>query len=204
MTPPHRCPTDIIETTEAEIDIIDKQYRKNLLDEARKRSLVKRDKFKQKAHRAQTRKDILKELQKRPLAAAERLELETNLHLIDRFPQYWNDSSKIIPHPFPWKKFIDEKQVVRQLSYEIDVEMSCCIIEITNHFDAQTLIKKKRAQLARFLNIDGQYDYINPYNKKVILYAPSLKEDIKELERQGVIVVRDQAQLDQVITNYSK
>lgn len=159
-------------------------------------------------HRRQLKDSVEKQLQDTSITDGTRLELETALALINdkNIGHTVRGYNVDILHPVPWeylpsnglqgdlKVFVDRGHHIRKF-YELDVELQCCIIEVSfsNNFDG--VVRKKTRQLSRMVNADGRTYFINPDGKKVILYTPNIPNDGRNLTDLGVTTTRTMGQL---------
>lgn len=156
-------------------------------------------------------------LTKTKLDEGEKLELITALELLnDKYigRQFKNNNIQIL-HPHPWeylderflgsdlRKFTNDGMHVRQF-FELDIELQCCIVEVTYGHTFEEILAKKKNQLRRMVNKNGRTNFINPDGKKVILYAPNMREDVKMIEELDVIVSRSKNDLIRKIRSIIK
>jgi hypothetical protein len=131
---------------------------------------------KAKLKQVQELKDKLRDVQLRKSSPATQLELSVALELYDRFPDNWAYANRRYTDPNPSHVMTIDSKVVRS-RYESDIELNCCIVEVSNVDDPLVLKEKKENQLTRFANADAlhPYDFINPDGKTVILFIPQIQ-----------------------------
>jgi len=111
---------------------------------------------------------------------AHQIEKDAALALYESYPKNWQSSGrKYVDYEFTatYKKGANPGEKViaghdRRI-YETDVELDCCIVEVTVT-GSEKLRDSKFDQIKRYLNEDGRWDFINPDNKKVIIFTPNV------------------------------
>jgi len=154
-----------------------------------------------------SKKDKLKQIEElkawKPTDLAQKLEKEAALALYEKFPDNWAYANRkyfdyeLSPRADPRGKIQFER-----IRYETDIELNCCIVEVTKT-KPEYLGQSKYDQLRRYLNKEGRFDFINPDKKKVILYAPYVPERPDWLDKD-VVLVRTLKELEAAVGSATK
>ncbi|MGE0614217.1 MAG: hypothetical protein AB7P04_01135 [Bacteriovoracia bacterium] len=127
------------------------------------------------------------------------LEADVAASVLESAPHQFVGFRKVVPHPNHPSILDKNLGIDIPLQFEIDIELKCCIVEVTT-MRGMILDKQdpggrfigKRRQLRRYLNADGNSEFLNPEKKQVVLFAPEMYgAEVPNAEALGVKVFRN-------------